>query len=213
MMKKFFTIALLALGMTAVAQNVTPLNIQIPDLKFDSLRSLYVSEPAMYRASLEVLVSQYAEVDKQLKSAKTELKAEQEHAKAMGSMIKESTSLANDLIKLYTKESAEIKDMQKVIDKQQKALNKKSALNKESRETFAKVLDRERNQLNRSQEEVAERQRDVNDQLKQIQNMDTQLQAYIAEVERKANDLAGLEAVYKERLAALKAEQKTAKSL
>ena len=43
--------------------------------------------------------------------------------------------------------------------------------------------------------------------------MDTQLQAYIAEVERKANDLAGLEAVYKERLAALKAEQKTAKSL
>ena len=53
----------------------------------------------------------------------------------------------------------------------------------------------------------------MNDQLKQIQNMDTQLQAYIAEVERKANDLAGLEAVYKERLAALKAEQKTAKSL
>ena len=213
MMKKFFTIALLALGMTAVAQNVTPLNIQIPELKFDSLRSLYISEPAMYRASLEVIAGQYAEVDKQIKSAKTELKAEQEHAKALATMIKESTSLANDLIKLYSKEADEIKDMQKVVDKQQKALNKKSALNQESRETFAKVLDRERSQLNRSQEEIADRQRDVNDQLKQIQNMDTQLQAYMAEVERKAGDIAALEAVYKERLGLLKAEQKTAKSL
>lgn len=212
-MKKFFTLALLAIGMTTMAQNVTPLNIQIPDLKFDSLRSLYVAEPAMYRASLEVLSSQYAEVEKQLKSAKNELKAEQEHAKAMGTMIKESTSLANDLIKLYTKETEEIKDMQKTIDKQLKALNKQSALNQESRETFGKVLDRERNQFSRSLSEVAERQHDMADQLNQLRNMDVQLQSYIAQVERKANDLAGLEAVYKERLAALKAEQKTAKSL
>ena len=117
-MKKIFTIALLALGMTAVAQNVTPLNIQIPELKFDSLRSLYISEPSMYRASLEVLVGQYAEVDRQIKTAKTELKAEQDHSKAMSLMIKEANALADDLIKLYTKEADELKSMQKNIEKQ-----------------------------------------------------------------------------------------------
>lgn len=212
-MKKIFTIALLALGMTAVAQNVTPLNIQIPELKFDSLRSLYISEPSMYRASLEVLVGQYAEVDRQIKTAKTELKAEQDHSKAMSLMIKEANALADDLIKLYTKETAELKSMQKNIEKQQKTLAKRVALNEKSRDTFSKVLDREQTQLNQSLVAVAERQRDMTDQLNQLQNMQTQLQGYESEIQKKSMEITQLETIYKERLAALKAEQKTAKSL
>lgn len=212
-MKKIFTIALLALGMTAVAQNVTPLNIQIPELKFDSLRSLYISEPSMYRASLEVLVGQYAEVDRQIKTAKTELKAEQDHSKAMSMMIKEANALADDLIKLYTKEAAELKSMQKNIEKQQKTLAKRVALNEKSRDTFSKVLDREQTQLNQSLVAVAERQRDMTDQLNQLQNMQTQLQGYESEIQKKSMEITQLETIYKERLAALKAEQKTAKSL
>lgn len=212
-MKKIFTIALLALGMTAVAQNVTPLNIQIPELKFDSLRSLYISEPSMYRASLEVLVGQYAEVDRQIKTAKTELKAEQDHSKAMSLMIKEANALADDLIKLYTKEAAELKSMQKNIEKQQKTLAKRVALNEKSRDTFSKVLDREQTQLNQSLVAVAERQRDMTDQLNQLQNMQTQLQGYESEIQKKSMEITQLETIYKERLAALKAEQKTAKSL
>lgn len=212
-MKKIFTIALLALGMTAVAQNVTPLNIQIPELKFDSLRSLYISEPSMYRASLEVLVGQYAEVDRQIKTAKTELKAEQDHSKAMSLMIKEANALADDLIKLYTKEADELKSMQKNIEKQQKTLAKRVALNEKSRNTFSKVLDREQTQLNQSLVAVAERQRDMTDQLNQLQNMQTQLQGYESEIQKKSMEITQLETIYKERLAALKAEQKTAKSL
>lgn len=212
-MKKIFTIALLALGMTAVAQSVTPLNIQIPELKFDSLRSLYISEPSMYRASLEVLVGQYAEVDRQIKTAKTELKAEQDHSKAMSLMIKEANALADDLIKLYTKEAAELKSMQKNIEKQQKTLAKRVALNEKSRDTFSKVLDREQTQLNQSLVAVAERQRDMTDQLNQLQNMQTQLQGYESEIQKKSMEITQLETIYKERLAALKAEQKTAKSL
>ena len=212
-MKKIFTIALLALGMTAVAQNVTPLNIQIPELKFDSLRSLYISEPSMYRASLEVLVGQYAEVDRQIKTAKTELKTEQDHSKAMSLMIKEANELADDLIKLYTKEAAELKSMQKNIEKQQKTLAKRVALNEKSRDTFSKVLDREQTQLNQSLVAVAERQRDMTDQLNQLQNMQTQLQGYESEIQKKSMEITQLETIYKERLAALKAEQKTAKSL
>ena len=212
-MKKLFTIALMAVSMTAMAQSVTPLNIQIPELKFDSLRSLYISEPTMYRASLEVLAGQYAEVDKQLKAAKTELKAEQDHSKAMGTMIKESTSLANDLIKLYSKETDEIKSMQKTIEKQQRNLTKQVALNEQSRELFSRVLEREQKQLSRSVSEVAERQRDMTDQLNELQHMQTQLQNYEAEVQQKASNLSSLEALCKERLALLKAEQKTAKAL
>lgn len=212
-MKKIFTIALLALGMTAVAQNVTPLNIQIPELKFDSLRSLYISEPSMYRASLEVLAGQYAEVDRQIKTAKTELKAEQDHSKAMSLMIKEANALADDLIKLYTKEADELKSMQKNIEKQQKTLAKRVALNEKSRNTFSKVLDREQTQLNQSLVAVAERQRDMTDQLNQLQNMQTQLQGYESEIQKKSMEITQLETIYKERLAALKAEQKTAKSL
>lgn len=212
-MKKLFTLALLAVGMTAMAQNVTPLNIQIPELKFDSLRSLYISEPAMYRASLEVVAGQFGEVEKQLKAAKTELKAEQDHSKSMATLLKDAGSTAANLIKLYDKETSEIKDMQKNIEKQKKAMAKQTILNEKSRENFSNVLEREEKHLSSSLNEVAERQHEMADLQTKLQSMQSQLQSYDAEVQKKANDLSALEATYKERLGLLKAEQKTAKSL
>lgn len=211
-MKKFFTLALLAVGMTVMAQNVTPLSIQIPELKLDSLRSLYISEPAMYRASLEVLAGQFAEVDKQLKNARTELKAELDHSKVMASLLKETGSTASSLAKLYTKEAGEIKDMQKTIEKQQKSLKKQSALNQKSRESFSNLLDAEQKQLNKALKEIAERQHDINNLQSQLSSMQTTLQGFDAEIVQKNADLTALENLYKERLAILKAEQKTAKS-
>ena len=59
-MKKLFFIAFLAVGVSALAQHVTPIDFEIADVKIDSLRTLYISEPTMYRAALEVVAQNLA---------------------------------------------------------------------------------------------------------------------------------------------------------
>ena len=54
-MKKLLVLAFMALSLTAMAQHVTPLAIQLAEVDLTALREQYQSEPAMYRAALEVL--------------------------------------------------------------------------------------------------------------------------------------------------------------
>ena len=108
-MKKIFFIAFMALGMSAMAQHVTPLSIELAEVKIDSLRTLYVTEPTMYRASLEVVAQSLAKNAEDIKAAKSELKVEQAHAKEMGNSLKEATKMAASLKKLYAKEEGELK--------------------------------------------------------------------------------------------------------
>ena len=212
-MKKIFFFAFMALGMSAMAQHVTPLSIQIPDMKIDSLRALYVSQPTMYRASLDVVAQSLSKSSDEIKAAKAVLKVEQSHAKEMGNSLKEATKMAASLKKLYSKEEAELKSMQKVVEKQQKTLNKQSALNQETRENYIQLLDKQQKELGYSLREVAERQRSIADMETTIQNGQSRLQAYLQETQQKAAELALLETQLKECYATLKQEQKSAKSM
>ena len=92
-MKKVFFFVFAACCMTAMAQHVVPVNIEVEDLKLDSLRALYQAEPMMYRASLDVLSQQLANNTEELKKAKTQLKAEQNHGKQMQASLKEATGV------------------------------------------------------------------------------------------------------------------------
>ena len=96
--------AFMAMSMVMMAQHVTPLNIQIAEVKLDSLRTLYQTEPTMYRASLDVVAQQLARNNEELKQAEAELKSEQAHAKEMENAIKEATKMSASLKKLYAKE-------------------------------------------------------------------------------------------------------------
>ncbi|MBQ9295678.1 MAG: hypothetical protein IJ204_00605 [Paludibacteraceae bacterium] len=212
-MKKLFLIAFAAIGMTAMAQHVTPLNIQIVDLKLDSLRALYIQEPTMYRASLDVVGEQLAQNAEQIKQAKAELKAEQTLAKEMDKSIKNANKMADGLKKLYAKEEGELKSMQKNVEQQQKTINKLKELNRESKDVFMGLMEQEQKELGYSLREAADRQRAIADLQTSLQNAQTNLQSYVQEVEQKATGLAQIEAEYKARLAALKNEQKAAKSM
>ena len=212
-MKKLFLIAFAAIGMTAMAQHVTSLNIQIVDLKLDSLRALYIQEPTMYRASLDVVGEQLAQNAEQIKQAKAELKAEQTLAKEMDKSIKNANKMAEGLKKLYAKEEGELKSMQKNVEQQQKAINKLKELNRESKDVFMGLMEQEQKELGYSLREAADRQRAIADLQTSLQNAQTNLQSYVQEVEQKATGLAQIEAEYKARLAALKNEQKAAKSM
>ena len=212
-MKKLFLIAFAAIGMTAMAQHVTPLNIQIVDLKLDSLRALYIQEPTMYRASLDVVGEQLAQNAEQIKQAKAELKAEQTLAKEMDKSIKNANKMADGLKKLYAKEEGELKSMQKNVEQQQKTINKLKELNRDSKEVFMGLMEQEQKELGYSLREAADRQRAIADLQTSLQNAQTNLQSYVQEVEQKATGLAQIEAEYKARLAALKNEQKAAKSM
>ena len=212
-MKKILFLAFMALGMSAMAQHVTPLSIQLADVKLDSLRTLYINEPTMYRAALEVVAQSLAKNAEEIKAAKAELKVEQTHGKEMANSLKEATKMTASLKKLYTKEESELKSMQKVVEKQQKTLNKQKELNQSTRDNYLLFLEKQQKELGYSLREVADRQRAIADLETSIQNGQTRLQTYIQETQQKALDLAQLEAELKARTATLKAEQKSAKSL
>ena len=212
-MRKIFVLAFLALSLSVMAQHVTPLNIEIADVKIDSLRTLYFNEPMMYRASLDVVAQELAKNTEQIKLAKAELKDEQSHAKEMGNSLKDALKMTAALKGVYGKEESALKSMQKTVEKQQRKLTTNRRLNQEARDNYSQMLEKQQKELGYSLREVAERQRSVAELETTIQNWQTTLQNYVQETQQKAADIAALEATYKQRLARLKAEQKTAKTM
>lgn len=212
-MKKVFLLGFLALSMVAMAQQVTPVTVEIAELKIDSLRAAYLSQPPMYRTALEMQAAQLEQSRKALDEAKATLKAEQKHAKEMEAAIKDAAKMAANLKKLYAKEQTELKAMQKNVEKQQKTLSKQKDLNDASRKAYRNLLDREQRELGEAIEEVSARINSMSELETTLQNEQSNLQAFNTQVAQKALEIERLEAVYKERLAILKAEQKAAKSL
>lgn len=212
-MKKIFLLGFLAMSMVALAQQVTPVTVQIAELKIDSLRAVYLSQPPMYRTALEMQAVELEQSRKGLEAAKATLKAEQKHAKEMGVAIKDAAKMATNLKKLYIKEQTELKAMQKNIEKQQKTLSKQSDLNDASRKAYSRLLEREQRELGDAADEVASRISSMSELETTLQNEQTNLQSFNTQVAQKALEIQRLETVYKERLAILKAEQKAAKSL
>ena len=185
-MKKVFTFALLALSMAAMAQHVTPIEVRVTDLKLDSLRAQYVSEPAIYRSKLEILARELEQDAKALKQARVELKAEQAHAKEKTATINQSFKLAGVLRKTFEQEESELIDMQKMLEKQK---------------------------LNYELRDVADRKRAITDMEEDLRAAMNTTQAYSQEVMQKAADIAHKEAHLKLLQATLKKEQKAAKSM
>ena len=128
-----------------MAQQVTPVTISLAEFKVDSLRTLYGSEPIMYRASLDAVAQALEKNATELKSAKAELKSEQQLTKEMESSLKGATKMAASMKKLYSKEEGELKSMQKVVTGQQKMLTKQKELNDETREAYTAFLDKQQN--------------------------------------------------------------------
>ena len=118
-----------------------------------------------------------------------------------------------DKKKLYAKEESEIKSMQKIVEKQQRALTKQKALNEANKQNYSQLLEQQQKELGYELREIAERTRAISDLESVLQNSQTNLIAFMREIEEKATRLATLKAQYKERLAILKAEQKAAKSM
>lgn len=212
-MKKIFLMAFVALSVSAMAQKVTPISITLFDFKIDSLRALYMSEPIMYRAALDNVERELNKNGDEIKAVKAQWKVEQQHSKEMVNSLKEAGNMANSLKKLYAKEEAELKSMQKVVEKQQRTLSKQNELNDETRENYVAFLDKQQKELGYAIREVAERSRAVSELETQIQNSRTNLQEFEQQVSQKAADIAKLEAELKTRLASVKAEQKAAKSM
>ena len=212
-MRKIVLSAFVALSMVAFAQSVTPLSIELTEVKIDSLRALYINEPTMYRAALDVLTQQLAKDAEEVKAARAILKDEQKHVAEKDKALKEAMKMTSSLRKLYAKEADELKDMQKTIESQQRTLNKQKELNKETRDAYAQLLEKQQKELGYSLREVADRQRSVSELETTIQNGQTGLQSYAQQVQLKAGDLDKIEAQLKERQALVKAEQKTAKTL
>lgn len=212
-MKKFFLLAFAALSMSVMAQTVTPVSISLAEFKVDSLRALYMAEPIMYRASLDAVAQALSKNADELKAAKAVLKVEQQHAKEKAASLKDALKMTASLKSLYAKEEGEVKAMQKVVEKQQKTLAKQVELNQETRDAYAALLDKQQKELGYSIREIAERAHAIADLETHIQNSQTDLQAYEQQIVQKATKLAEIEVELKARQAAVKAEQKAAKSM
>lgn len=212
-MRKIFVMAFLALGLSAMAQHVAPLNIEIPEVNIDTLRTQHFAEPAMYRAALEVLARDLDKNGDQIKAAKAELKDEKAHAKEMDGSLKDALKMTGELKKVYDKEESALKSMQKTIEKQQRKLNSNRRLNKDARENYSQMLEKQQKELGYSLREVAERQHSVSDLETSIQNWQTTLQNFVQETVQKEGELARIEELYKQRSTELKAELKATKKM
>ena len=212
-MKKIFLFAFAALSLSVMAQHVTPVSITVTEVKLDSLRAKYMSEPIMYRASLDALLMELNRDTEALKAAKTELKVEKAHADQIDKTLKQTAKMVGSLKKIYSNEEKELRSLQKTIEKQQKTLNKQNELNQETRDSYLRILDRQQKELGYLLREVAERQRALAELDTSIQNKQTDRQNYVQETQQKTVELAGIEAQIKERIALVKAEQKSAKAM
>lgn len=212
-MKKIFLFAFAALSLSVMAQHVTPVSITVTEVKLDSLRAKYMSEPIMYRASLDALLVELNRDTEALKAAKTELKVEKAHADQIDKTLKQTAKMVGSLKKIYSNEEKELRSLQKTIEKQQKTLNKQNELNQETRDSYLRILERQQKELGYLLREVAERQRALAELDTSIQNKQTDRQNYVQETQQKTVELAGIEAQIKERIALVKAEQKSAKAM
>ena len=167
----------------------------------------------MYRAALDNVAKSLDRNAEELKAVKTEFKVEQAHSKEMAKGLNEAGKLATSLKKLYSKEEGELKGMQKTIENQQKTLNKQQALSQDTRETYLVFLEQQQKELGYAIREAAERLRSISEMETQIQNRKTDLQNYEQLVSQKAAEIAKLENTLKQRQAAVKSEQKAAKSM
>lgn len=212
-MRKFVLLAFAVFSLSAYAQKVTPLNIQLTEVNLDSLRTLYIAEPTMYRASLEVLSQSLSKDAEAVSVARAELKDEQAHAKEMNTSINQALKMTAALRKLYAKEEAELKSMQKVVEKQQKKLNGQRNLNQESRTAYQQLLEKQQKELGYSLRELAERQRAIMDLETSLQDHLSSLAAYEQETIQKATELNQIMNQLNQNTAAVKAEQKAAKKM
>ncbi len=212
-MKKIVVVALMAFSMAAVAQQVTPLSIQLAEFNRDSLRNLYLSQPAMYRASLDVVANDLAKNADEVKAARAELKIEQAHAKEIGNSLKKATKMAASLKKLYGKERGELNKMRNAVEDQQKTLKNQVELNEATRNSYFAFLEKEQHELGEAISEVADRLRSIEDLENAIRAGQTSLQSYGSQLAQKGAELDRIDAQLKQRVASVQAEQKTAKTM
>ena len=212
-MKKFFVVAFLALGLSLMAQHVNPLSIEIPEVNIDTLRAQHFTEPSMYRAALEVLVRELNKNDDQIKAAKAELKDEKAHGKEMDGALTQALKMTAELSKVYDKEEASLKSMQKHVEGQQRKLAANRRLNKDSREEYSQMLEKQQKELGYALREVADRQHSLADLETSIQNAKTSLQNFVQETVQKEIELTRLEALCKQHKATLKTELKNTKKM
>jgi CII-binding regulator of phage lambda lysogenization HflD len=201
------------MSLAVSAQTVNPLTIELGNFNLDSLRTLYSAEPTMYRASLEVLEQN---VQKQLDAValvKKEIKAEQNHAKELANSLKAASKMTAAMKKLYSQEEAELKAMQKTVDKQQKSFAKQKDLNQDTRDSYNLFLENEQKELSYSLREVADRQRAITDLETYVQTTQGQLQNFQQEITQKTASLVQIETELKTRMTTVKAEKKAAKGL
>ena len=199
--------------MATMAQHVKPLAIQIAEINLDSLRNAYLSQPTMYRASLEVVAEQLEQNAQQIKSATQELKQEQVHGKEIARATKEANKNLTALQNLYEKEESEKDALLVMIEQQKKKLTRQDKINSQTTDYYVKMLNEQQQIVEQSMSDLKIRKQQVEQLLEEWQALQLKYQTYNQEIEKKAFELAQTEVLLKERMKILKEEQKAAKSL
>jgi hypothetical protein len=199
--------------MATMAQHVSPLSIQIAEINLDSLRNAYLSQPTMYRASLEVVAEQLEQNVQQIKSATQELKQEQAHGKEIARATKEANKNLIALQNLYEKEESEKDALLVMIEQQKKKLTRQDKVNSQTTDYYVQMLNEQQQIVEQSMSDLKIRKQQVEQLLEEWQALQLKYQTYNQEIEKKAFELAQTEVLLKERMKILKEEQKAAKSL
>ena len=96
-------LAFMALGLSAMAQHVTPLAIEIAEVQIDTLRAQYFAEPTMYRAALNALAVDLKE-ESALKSMQKTIEKQQRKLNANRRLNKEARDNYSQMLEKQQKE-------------------------------------------------------------------------------------------------------------
>ena len=131
----------------------------------------------------------------------------------MANSLKVASKMTAAMKKLYSQEEAELKAMQKTVEKQQKTFAKQKDLNQDTRDSYNLFLENEQKELSYSLREVADRQRAITDLETYLQTTQGQLQNFQQEITQKTASFVQIETELKTRMTTVKVEKKAAKGL
>lgn len=212
-MKKLFVLAGVALlSITLNAQHVTPLNVTMPNVKLDTLRTFYGDDLAAYLVQLQHIELDLKGNEDALKQARKQFDEEKAYSKCITDYIKEVAQVLKTIEKDRNDELKVLSELQDIINKQTTTANKLTRITHDSKPKFIEHMASEREEIDTQIKSIREQLVTLSKQQAQVKKIQDGLDIFNTEITNKENDIKLKEGQLKSTTDAVKVEIKNTKN-
>ena len=160
MKKTLFMMAFAAIGTALCAQNITPLNVDLVEVNFDTLRQRAGTDE-QYVIDLEAVNKQVKSDKESLNLAVKTAKSERAYYKAQVKINKQRKKQLSEQEKVYKNQAKVDKKESKQIEKERKALLKETALDQQTLAQNNAALEQREERIRENEREREYHVRDI----------------------------------------------------